>query len=117
MPTASGHTSAILASKVQGTDVYNQTGDKIGHVEDLVLDKTSDNIMFAVLGFGGLFGVGEKYHPVPWSKLDYDKNAGGYVVSLSKQVLENAPSYDLNELTKNDGGVRQATTEYYGRMM
>ena len=39
MPTASGHTSAILASKVQGKPVYNSKGEKIGHVEDLVLDE------------------------------------------------------------------------------
>ena len=41
MPTASGHTKAILASKVQGTPVYNTAGDKIGTVEDVVLDKLS----------------------------------------------------------------------------
>src|SRR5947208_8620240 len=49
MPTASGHTKAILASKVQGTPVYNTAGDKIGTVEDVVLDKKSDHIMFAAL--------------------------------------------------------------------
>ncbi|HEY2032380.1 MAG TPA: PRC-barrel domain-containing protein, partial [Rhizomicrobium sp.] len=71
MPTSSGHTKAILASKVKGTNVYNTNGDKIGEVEDVVLDKTSDHIMFAALGFGGVLGMGEKYAPVPWSMLDY----------------------------------------------
>ncbi|MGE0652405.1 MAG: PRC-barrel domain-containing protein, partial [Alphaproteobacteria bacterium] len=42
MTTARGHTSAILASKVKGTAVYNAKGDKIGQVEDVVLDKESD---------------------------------------------------------------------------
>ena len=57
MPTSSGHTTAILASKVKGTSVYNTGGDKIGHVEDVVLDKKSDQIMFAALGFGGILGM------------------------------------------------------------
>ena len=70
MTTSSGHTKAILASRVKGTAVYNSAGDKIGTVEDIVLDKTSNQIMFAALGFGGFVGVGEKYYPVPWSILN-----------------------------------------------
>ena len=49
MTTSSGHTSAILASKVKGTAVYNDAGDKLGTVEDVVLDKQSNQIMFAAL--------------------------------------------------------------------
>jgi len=53
MTTASGHTSAIRAKKVIGTTVKNTAGEKIGQVEDIVLDKTSNSIVFAVVGFGG----------------------------------------------------------------
>jgi sporulation protein YlmC with PRC-barrel domain len=113
MPTPSGHTRAILASKVKGTSVYNSDGDKIGHVEDVVLDKLSNNIIFAVLGFGGILGVGEKYHPIPWSVLDYDQNKGGYVVRMSKEELEQSPAYDLDDLTDDDGTARSETYTYY----
>lgn len=116
MATATGHTSAILASKVKGTNIYNMAGDKIGHVEDIVLDKQSDSIMFAALGFGGVFGMGEKFFPVPWSMLDYSPDKGGYVVPLSKDVLEKAPTYRLEDLTKNDGEfgqIREKSYDYY----
>jgi sporulation protein YlmC with PRC-barrel domain len=116
MTTSSGHTTAILASKVKGTAVYNDTGDKIGTVEDIVLDKTSNQIMFAALGFGGLMGIGEKYYPIPWSLLNYNEDKGGYVVPLDKARIENAPAYDLKDLTKHDGslgGIREKTYSYY----
>jgi sporulation protein YlmC with PRC-barrel domain len=116
MTTASGHTSAILASRVNGTNVYNSAGDKIGQVEDVVLDKESNRIMFAALGVGGFLGMGEKFHPVPWSMLDYDKSKGGYVVPVSNDVLKNAPTSDLSELTKNDGkfaDLRETSYNYY----
>jgi len=116
MTTSSGHTTAILASKVKGTAVYNGNGDKIGTVEDIILDKESNQILFAALGFGGVLGIGEKYYPVPWSLLDYDEKMGGYVVPLSKDRLESAPAYDLKDLTKHDGsmgGIRQTTYDYY----
>jgi sporulation protein YlmC with PRC-barrel domain len=116
MTTPSGHTSAILASRVKGTNVYNPTGDKIGHVEDIVLDKQSNRIMFAALGVGGFLGMGEKFHPVPWSLLDYNKEKGGYVVPVANDVLKNAPTSDLSDLTKNDGkfgDLREASYSYY----
>jgi len=116
MTTSSGHTTAILASKVKGTTVYNTAGDKIGTVEDVVLDKTSNQIMFAALGFGGLMGIGEKYYPVPWSMLNYSEDKGDYVVPLDKARVENAPAYDLKDLTKHDGSlgsIREKTYNYY----
>jgi len=116
MTTSSGHTTAILASKVKGTAVYNNAGDKIGTVEDVVLDKLSNQIMFAALGFGGMLGIGEKYYPVPWSMLNYNEDKGGYVVPLDKSRIENAPAYTLKDLTKHDGslgGIREKTYSYY----
>jgi sporulation protein YlmC with PRC-barrel domain len=116
MTTASGHTTAILASKVRGTPVYNDVGDKIGTVEDIVLDKQSNQIMFAALGFGGVLGMGEKYYPVPWSMLDYSEDKGGYVVPLNKSSIEKAPAYELKDLTKHDGSlgsIREKTYSYY----
>ena len=116
MTTASGHTSAILASKVKGTSVYDRSGDKIGVVEDVVLDKQSDRIMFAALGQGGVLGVGEKFFPVPWSMLDYSKDKGGYVVPVAQDVISKAPTYRLEDLTKSDGdfgSIRQSSYDYF----
>lgn len=114
MPTATGHTSAIRASKVIGTSVYNGEGDKIGKVEDVVLDKQSNNIMFAVVGFGGFLGINEKFHPLPWSTLDYQKGKDGYVVNLSKDQLKAAPADAIDELTRSDGeGLRDQVYDYY----
>lgn len=113
MPTPSGHTRAIPASKVQGTSVYDTTGKKIGVVEDIILDKMSNNIMFAVVGFGGFLGIGEKYHSVPWSLLDFDPEKGGYLVSLTKDQLQKAKAYAIEEFTSNDGKIRDEAYSYY----
>ncbi len=114
MTTSSGHTRAILASRVKGTPVYNSEGEQIGHVEDIVLDKLSNEILFAVMAFGGFLGIGERYHPVPWSQLDYQEEMDGYVVPLSREQLQNAPSYNLGELSQNDGERWQRASAYYG---
>jgi sporulation protein YlmC with PRC-barrel domain len=114
MPTPSGHTRAIKASKVIGTSVYNTQGEKIGNVEDVVLDKMSNEIMFAVVSFGGFLGIGKKFHPLPWARLDYQPDEDGYVVGLSREALQAAPSYELEDLIKNDA-VQQQASDYYAK--
>lgn len=115
MTTATGHTSAIRAKKVIGTNVKNATGEKIGEIEDVVLDKLSNNIMFAIVGFGGFLGLGEKFHPVPWSALNYDESEGGYVVNFTKEQLKAAPSDSIEALTRDDGSLsyRDRAYDYY----
>jgi sporulation protein YlmC with PRC-barrel domain len=111
---ASGHTSAIRARKLIGTDVKDTSGNTIGKVEDIMLDKQSSNIMYAVVGFGGFLGMGEKYHPVPRSQLDYNKNDGAYVVPYTKDQLKSAPADSLDALTRDDGmAYRDRAYEYY----
>jgi sporulation protein YlmC with PRC-barrel domain len=103
MTTRSGHTSAIRASKVIGTSVKDNAGERLGEVKDVVLDKQSNSILFGVVSFGGVLGVGEKYHPVPWAALDYDETEGAYVINLTKEQLKAAPADSIEELTRDDG--------------
>lgn len=114
MTTASGHTSAIRAKRVIGTAVKDTSGTTIGKVEDIMLDKQSSNIMYAVVGFGGFLGMGEKFHPVPWSQLDYHKDDGAYVVPYTKDQLKAAPADSLDALTRDDGmAFRDQAYQYY----
>jgi sporulation protein YlmC with PRC-barrel domain len=114
MATVSGHTSAIRAKKVLGTNVNDTSGSKIGSIEDVILDKQSNSILFAVVAFGGFLGMNEKYHPIPWSALDYDPDEGAYVVGFTKEQLQAAPAGSIDELTRDDGmQIRDRTYDYY----
>lgn len=114
MPTTTGHPHAIRARTVLGTSVADPAGNKIGSIEDIVLDRQSNAILFAVVGFGGFLGLGEKYHPIPWSALHYDYPNGAYVVSFTREQLEKAPAGSIEELT-NEGGIdtRNRAYDYY----
>lgn len=112
--TPSGHTKAIRATRVVGTAIHDTKGNRIGDVQDIVLDKMSNNIMFAVISFGGFLGVGEKYHAVPWSALDYSEAEDAYVVGLSKEELAAAPADSLDALTGGEGiSYRNKSFDYY----
>jgi sporulation protein YlmC with PRC-barrel domain len=115
MTTPSGHTEVIRAKKVIGTSVKNSAGQKIGQIEDIVLDKLSNNIVYAVVGFGGFLGMNEKYHPVPWSALDYVESEDSYVVPYTKEELNAAPADSLEKLTRADGAAAysKSANAYY----
>jgi len=84
----------ISADKVEGTNVYSPAKEKLGHIENLMIDKQSGKVAYAIMSFGGFLGVGERLHPLPWSILKYDRSQGGYVVNLDKRTLEGAPQYE-----------------------
>jgi PRC-barrel domain len=88
--------SLIAADEVNGTNVYNMAGDKLGTVEDIMIDKISGRALYAVMSFGGFLGMGEKHHPLPWATLKYDAEEGGYMINLDKKQLMDAPNYDSN---------------------
>ena len=89
--------SLISSGKVTGTSVYNTSGDALGTIHDVMMDKQSGKIAYAVMSFGGFLGMGERYHPIPWNTLKYDTRQGGYVVGLTQAQLEDAPTFGADE--------------------
>jgi hypothetical protein len=105
----------IAADKVQGTDVFNTGGDRVGSVHDLMIDKQSGQVAYAIMSFGGFLGVGNSYHPLPWSLLRYNTNLGGYVVDIKESQLEDAPSYPAGtEPAWGDPDYERKLHDYYG---
>ncbi len=107
--------SLIAASKVNGTPVYYRSGEKLGSVYDVMIDKSSGRIAYAIMSFGGFLGMGNHYHPLPWANLTYDARQGGYVVNIDRSRLEGAPSYRSSDtLPWNDPAYGRRVDDYYG---
>lgn len=112
---ARDETASLIASdKVEGTAVYGPDQDKIGRIENVMIDKLSGRVAYAVLTFGGFLGMGNDYYPLPWAMLKYDESLGGYIVNISREQLENAPKYRENESWdwSNRSYVGQVDTHY-----
>jgi sporulation protein YlmC with PRC-barrel domain len=62
-------------SKLIGVDVYNDANEKIGDIEDLIVDNKSGKIEHFVLGVGGFLGMGEHYVAVSFDKLKWVNEA------------------------------------------
>lgn len=101
-PAGAGRRHLISAGRVQGTPVFDQTGAKLGHIEDVLLHKESGRVAYAVMSYGGFLGAGERYHPLPWSMLSYDVDKNGYVVPLGKAQLDGAPTLGREQVELQD---------------
>jgi len=105
----------IAADQVQGTAVYDTAGEKLGRVEDVMLDKVSGRVAYAVLSFGGFLGIGDDHYPLPWQSLKYDTNLEGYITGITLKQLEGAPKYgNDNAWNWADTSRTRAVNDYYG---
>ena len=77
--------SGYRASKIVGSDVFNENRDKIGTIDDLIVNP-KDSVTYAILSVGGFLGLGTHLIAVPFGSLQVvDKQMrlpGGTKVSL-----------------------------------
>lgn len=104
----------ISSDKVHGTAVYNNAGEKLGSIDDLVIDKRSGQVRYAVLEFGGFLGVGTDRYPLPWNMLKYDTALEGYLVPLDKARLEQAPRYAEDAVPDYSNEYNRKVYNYWG---
>jgi hypothetical protein len=83
----------IGSDKVEGTAVKRSNGEHLGEIRRLMIDKASGQVAYAVVTFGGLFGVGERYYPVPWSRLRFNATLDGYELDIGDSDLATAPHF------------------------
>ncbi len=114
MATTHSTSDVISSDRVEGTSVYNANGEKLGSIDDLMIDKHSGQVRYAVLEFGGFLGMGTDRYPLPWSMLKYDVGQDGYVVPLDKAKLEGAPKYSESQVPDYTMEYGRNVDSYYG---
>jgi hypothetical protein len=108
-------TTLIGSDKVEGTAVYGIDRTRIGSIERVMINKVSGKVSYAVLGFGGILGIGNDHYPLPWQSLKYDTALGGYVTGVTATQLNNAPHYGAHdEWNWSDDAKVRALNAYYG---
>lgn len=81
------------SSQITGMAVSNPQGEKMGKIDDLLIDH-SGAVKYAILSHGGVLGIGNKLIAIPWRALKLDKEKRVLVVNVDKAGLEKAPSFD-----------------------
>lgn len=85
---------ALSAATLKGDDIRNPSGDKLGTLEEIVIDTDAGRVAYGVLAEGGFLGMGEKFFAIPWDMISVDTDDHELVVDLDKERLEDAPGFD-----------------------
>lgn len=84
----------VRATQLIGKALQNPQNQRIGNIENLVIDIASGKVNYAVAATGGVMGVGEKLHAIPWQALNYSTNRQALMLDANKEKLETAPSFE-----------------------
>jgi sporulation protein YlmC with PRC-barrel domain len=104
----------IESDRVEGTTVYDPQGNDIGSIKRLMIDKLSGRVAYAVMSFGGFLGMSSEKHTIPWSKLTYDTNLGGYRTDITEEQLRGAPAFSRDrDWGWNDRNREQELHDHY----
>ena len=112
MSSTSTASPVISSEHVEGTKVYNTAGDKLGSIDDLMIDKVSGQVRYAVMEFGGVLGIGTDRYPLPWTMLKYDTKA--LRRAAGQGPSDKAPRYPSEQRPAYDDAYGRRVNDYYG---
>jgi len=105
----------VKASEAIGMDVHNPQNDNLGDIKDLVVDVNRYQVVYSVLGFGGVLTMGEKLFAVPWQSLKLNRADKMFVLNVDKDKLKTAPGFDKDKWPDmTDPNWSQNVYSFYG---
>lgn len=101
---------SMSASDLIGVAVVNQQNEKIGTLDDLLIEK-ENQVALAVISVGGFLGVGDKLVAIPYQDLQIVATEGDpqVVATMTKEDLEALPSFQY-EATADAATTTDTTT-------
>ena len=107
--------NAFPVEKIIGSQVINLKGERLGKIENLVVDVDTGRIVYALLESDGFLDIGDKLFPVPWGSLAALPAEGIFFLNQSKEQMLKAPAFDKNK-PPNMGDMRWGADvlKYYG---
>lgn len=82
------------ATELAGDRVINPDRENLGKIEDFAIDLRSGCVAYAVLSFGGILGLGDKFFAVPMDALALDEDERVFILNVSKDKLKSASGFD-----------------------
>lgn len=107
----------LTASSIIGDEVLNPGGDKLGKINDIMVELSGGKIEYVVIELGGFLGMGEKYFAVPFALLKVDAKQEVFILDQTKETLNAAPGFDKDHWPETNSHEFDNTGTYWGSFM
>lgn len=77
------------------------SGETAETIRNVMIDRTSGKVVYATMAFGGVLGMGQKYHALQRNGLDSNPGLDGFQIEIDLKRLEQGPAATEEELTNN----------------
>ncbi len=98
----------VLEMHVTGVD-----GTKLGVVRELFVDVGEGRIDFLIVEAAGLLVGSGKFHPVPWTAVQFDGVARVFQIEMTRDAFKQSPSYDRDQLASRSYGWDDQAARYF----
>ncbi|GGD54512.1 PRC-barrel domain-containing protein [Lacimicrobium alkaliphilum] len=103
----------LSADTITGDEVCNMQDEKLGKIQDIMLDLTQGKIRYAVLSSGGFLGMGDHLFAVPWRALKQDKENKRFIIDIDVERIKKAPGFDKDNWPDMADAQWNSTVESY----
>jgi len=101
------------ANKVIGREVRNNSNQKIGKIDDLIVDLESGRVIYSVVSVGGFLGVGDRSVAIPTSV--FTEQGKQLRVDVDKEKLMDAPHYAKDDTNQLSPAFASKVNQYFGQ--
>lgn len=110
-------TKFLTASSIIGDKVVNLQEEKLGTINDIMIDVENGKIEYVVIEMGGFLGIGEKFFAIPFNLLSLDNKNHDFILNQNKETLENAPGFDKDHWPETNSHMFSTSGNYWGDFM
>src|SRR6187455_369854 len=88
--------SRLTASSMIGDSVMNRKAENLGSINDLMVDVQTGKIVYAIIEFGSILGLGAKLFAIPYTELQLNAEGHCFILDREKHELKKLPGFDKN---------------------
>ncbi len=111
----SGWGKTYKLSTLNKSEVKDRKGERLGQIEDFVMDPQSGRIAWVIFSHAGMAGMGHKVKIIPYEFLSFDETGKNFILDVGKEDL-NSPMEVKNLQGERLGEIEDLVIDSQGRV-